>query len=380
MRILQFVAGLAADSGGPSRCVPNQCLAIASNGYDVELAFHDGGDPLAPEVQQLQVRGVEVHGYSVRGLLIHLPRLVSDCDVVHINAIWSPASLLVARLALAMHRPLVVSPHGMLEPWAMSRRTWRKRLALLAGFQKTLNSASVILATAEAEATHLRAFGLTQRIAVIPNAVVVPEFDSSVAGTTLDRRILFLSRIHPKKGVVELVRAIAKHRQLLETGGWRLVIAGPDSAEGHWAAVESEACRLGVRPLIDYVGSVDGEEKWKVYRSASLFVLPTYSENFGLVIAEALGCGVPCVTTHGAPWEELLTHNCGWWYPTGQEPLESVLAAALQTSPEILREMGQRGISLVRHQYGIPAIRGDLHDLYDWVLRGGRTPKCFWKD
>jgi glycosyltransferase involved in cell wall biosynthesis len=156
-------------------------------------------------------------------------------------------------------------------------------------------------------------------------------------------------------------------------GKWILTIAGPDE-DAHWAVVQKEAQKLGMENLIEYVGPVETSKKWDLYRSSSLFILPTYSENFGLVIAEALGCGVPVITTHGTPWEELNSHHCGWWYAIGQKELESTLRQALMTPDRKLNEMGARGRKLVQRKYEWPSIGHQLKETYEWLLEKGSKP------
>lgn len=188
------------------------------------------------------------------------------------------------------------------------------------------------------------------------------------------RVALFLSRVHPKKGVVELVKAWA----LAAPAGWRLRIAGPDEGR-HWAEVARLVSQLGLGSAVDYVGPVAGAHKAALYREADLFVLPTFSENFGLVVAEALAYGLPVITTRGAPWADLETYGCGWWIETGMEPLVPALRAAMALSNAERRAMGERGRVYVR-RYDWDVIAAETLALYRWVLGQGERPACVHVD
>lgn len=371
---LHVVDGLALNNGGPSRSVPGQCWSLVQAGFDVGISYIWKGENLSPEADLLNRHKVQT--FPVRSLFHAqaLWRHVSNYDIIHVNGIWSPYCHLGAWFARLQKKPLMITIHGMLEPWAMNTKKIKKRIGYKIYQEKDLQKAWVLQATAREEADHLRALGLQPPIAVIPNGVDIPKFKGKAKATLKNRRrLLFLSRVHPKKGVLELVRAMSALRPLLVKGKWFLTIAGPDEG-GHWAVVQKEAQKLGLENLIEYVGQVEGDKKWDLYRSASLFVLPTFSENFGLVIAEALGCGVPVITSQGAPWEELNSRRCGWWYPIGQKELEITLRQALVTSDRKLKEMGVRGRKLVQQKYGWPGVGHQLKETYEWMLEKGPKP------
>jgi len=178
-------------------------------------------------------------------------------------------------------------------------------------------------------------------VAVVPNGVERP-LDVSVHDPESQlKTALFMSRIHPKKGVYELVKAWGK----LRPSGWRLRIVGPDDG-GHLKNIRELVVSLQLEGFVDVVGPLYGEARAREYASAHLFILPTYSENFGVAVTEALSYGVPVLTTKGAPWSFLVDCQCGWWIDTGEESLVSNLPKALSISDEERLKMGSKAKEL----------------------------------
>lgn len=165
----------------------------------------------------------------------------------------------------------------------------------------------------------------------------------------------------------------------MQPPGWKVVIAGPDEG-GHRGEVEEAIGQAGLTNVFKFVGLVDGGDKTKLYRGSDLFILPTFSENFGVVVAEALAHEVPVITTKGAPWEGLLTHRCGWWVDIGVEPLAAALREATNLPQETLRDMGQRGRAYVEQNFGWPGIAQQMLSVYQWMLGQGPKPDCLYVD
>jgi glycosyltransferase involved in cell wall biosynthesis len=214
----------------------------------------------------------------------------------------------------------------------------------------------------------VRRLGLNQPVAIVPNGVDVP--DHLEARRSADvRTLLFLSRLHPGKGLLDLVEAWAAVRQ----PGWRIVIAGGDEG-GHQAEVERLIHQKGLASDFTWVGFVNGEAKQACFAQADVFVLPTHSENFGIAIAEALAHGLPVITTTGAPWPGLLTHRCGWWVEPGVPGIASALTQALACSPEELNAMGQRGRQWVAERFAWANIGADAALAGAWLLDRSQPP------
>jgi len=153
------------------------------------------------------------------------------------------------------------------------------------------------------------------------------------------------------------------------------MVSGPDEA-GHRSEVESLIASLNLQSDFEFVGSVDDEKKWKLLREADLFVLPSYSESFGLAIAEALAAEVPVITTRATPWRELESQRCGWWIDTGVDALTKTLALAAQSNKDDLRAMGTRGRELVLKKYSWDIVAEKMLSLFDWLI--GRSKQPAW--
>ncbi|MBI4913953.1 MAG: glycosyltransferase [Acidobacteria bacterium] len=343
-RTLHVVPSMALASGGPAQSVGALCGALVRLGAPAEIATlrRDDGAPLA-------FPGVPVHAFPASfpsvlgrsaGLGAFLRTQAVNFDLVHVHGLWQWPGVLARRAAARAGIPLLISPRGMLEPWALGQRAWAKRLALATWEGKNLWCAALLHATSEAEARQFRKRGLKNRSVVIPNGVDLP--DLPWAGPAEGpRRLIFLSRFHPKKGVDLLLQAWARLQG--DFPEWSLDLVGPDP-EGHRPGYEALARALGLGgDRARFLDALEGAAKWEALASADLLVLPSHSENFGNVVLEALACGVPVLTTTGTPWADLHPRGCGWWVPATEGSLEQALREALALPRPLLRDMGARG-------------------------------------
>ncbi len=261
----------------------------------------------------------------------------------------------------------------MLESWALSFRSFKKKIAWSLYQERDLKSASLFFATSQAEAESIRRLGFSQPIAVIPNGVDMPEAEFPSSSERLvqrERNVMFMSRIHPKKGLKNLLEAWAQ----LDTDGWKLILAGPDE-KGHLQEVLGYARELQIEKKIDYIGVVEGTQKARLLQNADLFILPSFSENFGVVVVEALAYGVPVISTFGTPWQGLVENNCGWWVDAEPNALAGALRGAMALSDDERSEMGVRGRKYAR-QFDWDQIAKDAADVYRWLLDRTDRPDC----
>ena len=386
MNTCHVVAGLHPKAGGPSRTVVQLTDALAAvPGVRITVITQGrSGEPQVPSLNPKVSRHTRHWQWKITGTLgwagkqtLHHVVAQTPPDILHSHGLWQPLMHWTARYARRADIPLVIHPRGMLEPWALAYRGWKKRWALTLYQMRDLETAMVLLATAQQEAEHFRQMGLRQPIAVIPNGVELPAATQSLVpnrNVNQTKRALFLSRIHPKKGLLNLLDAWA----CVQPQQWQLQLAGPDEG-GHLAEVMHRAQALGLQDRIEYLGSVDGEQKAAVYQGADLFILPTFSENFGVVVAEALAYGLPVITTHGAPWAGLVEHRCGWWVEPTVDGLVGALRDAVAKEPLQLQEMGMRGQVYAR-EFDWGNIARQTVEVYRWVLGQGERPACILPD
>ncbi|WP_035614006.1 glycosyltransferase [Haloferula sp. BvORR071] len=364
MKVVHTVASLKMETGGPARSVPGLAGALARAGADVSLTANERPPEFRPPEGVTFLPG-GTDSPALRDAVL---------EMIHDHGLWLPSNYRVARLADATKTTRVVSPRGMLEPWALNHRKWKKRLAWLLYQKRCLKSAAALHATSTAEAEQFRRLGLTMPIMVLPNGVDLPAVPTSpeLGPPSTRRTALFLSRIHPKKGLPLLLDAWAR----VKPRDWDLHIVGPDE-EGHRDELQRQASQLGLgSDCIRFSGSLDGAEKAAAFREASLFVLPTHSENFGIAVAEALAHGLPVITTHGAPWESLETERCGWWVAVDRDAIARALDDATRRAESELREMGGRGKEMVAARYSWDGIARDMLACYQWLLGRGTKPQC----
>jgi glycosyltransferase involved in cell wall biosynthesis len=294
-------------------------------------------------------------------------------DVVHLHGLWQYSSAAVLHWNRRSGKPYVISPRGMLEPWALQQSRLQKRIAGWLFQDACLRHAACIHATSSQEAESVRAAGYTNPIALIPNGIEAPAAlrGARMSGHRKAKRALFLSRLHPKKGLLNLIQAWHEVRPI----DWELMIAGPDE-DGHRREVKRAVEERMLQDCIAFHDEVFGEAKRELYFESDLFILPSFSENFGLVVAEALAHGLPVITTRATPWEIIEQHHCGWWIDVGVQPLACALKEATSLSCEQLREMGSRGREMIRRYYSWDQIADQMIEVYEWSLVGGTAPNC----
>ena len=402
MRILHVVALIQASTGGPAVSVTRLASEQAKLGHEVTLACLDYPH-LGPQVEAPGVRVVSVKGniFAVRGRgwSPEFQRVLQEeawvADVVHNHGLWMWPNAYAREAAVAAGKPLVVSPRGMLESWSLGRSKLRKAVAWRLFERKNLQSAALFHATAASEARSIRhtAEGLRQTavpIIVAPNGVDLPDLTQRPGRGLLEEKfpqlknrrwVVFMSRLHPKKGIDVLLRAWRKQQRTTgqqdnrttnsPVSPWSgrpvLILAGSDLI-GYRKEIERMVMEFGLEDSVVIAGEVAGEAKDCLLANADVFVLPSYSENFGIVLAEAMAWGRPVIASTATPWREVAEAGAGWWVKPEEGPLAQALAEALDKGQEELDAMGAKGRALVERSYTWAEPAAKLVQAYEEIL------------
>ncbi len=302
--------------------------------------------------------------------------------IVHSHGLWMYPGIIARKVAGKFGCPLVISPHGMLEPWALQNAGRKKRLAAWFFENRNLRSSACLHALCGTEAANFRRYGLQNPIAVIPNGINLVDFSHLPSYEALEaehpllqgkKRMLFLSRIHPKKGLPHLLRAW--QRLAPEFNDWKLLIAGNDQL-GHEQEMRSLAIELGLESVVIFLGPLYGEAKKEAMAGSDAFVLPSFSEGFSMAILEAAAAGLPVLMTPQCNFPELAAAGGAIEVQPEAASCEKGLRQILSLSDARRKSMGMCGRELIQKAYTWPAIAAEMAAVYAWLLGQGPKPDC----
>jgi glycosyltransferase involved in cell wall biosynthesis len=371
VKLLHVVPHIDQEASGPAYMIPRLCESLAALGNSVELSCLAARGEIPGVSLDIHPQWAVIQRFAISTSLARsLQAKARQVDIVHNHSLWSMVNVASGLVVPGRGAKLVTTPHGTLSPWALSRSNYLKR-ALWPIQSRALSRADLLHATSDAEYVAIRSLGFTAPVAVIPNGIDLPALPGlrpSKAKTS--RTLLFLSRIHPTKGLDLLLRAW----QALEHThpDWQLVIAGQGEA-AHVIEIEKLAWALQLGRVV-FPGPLFGTIKSDAYFDADLFVLPTHSENFGMVVAEALAHACPVVVSKGAPWAEVVTNGCGWWIQNDVEALTEALDGAMSLPRLELQSMGRAGREWMGRDFGWPTVASRMNAAYEWILNGGVEP------
>lgn len=371
MKVLTFVSSLDLNSGGPSRSVPLLVKGLAELGVDIALMTIRSENmnihALEGTTAKLKLFEPSFSRKEIRQYLI-----AEGFDLIQIQSMWELSYHKVMAEARKLGIPYIVTPRGMLEPWSMSHKKWKKKLGWWLYQRNDVQKSACVFSTAKMEAEHVSELGITTCKAVIPNGIETDAYPCKSSVDGVRKQVLFLSRIHVKKGIEILFEAWKRVASAFPD--WQLQVIGNGDTE-YIHTLEMKVERLGLKDSIRILPPVFGNDKTRIYQESALFCLPSFSENFGLVIAEAMSCGTPVITTTNCPWDILNETNTGWCIDLSVDNLERAFREALSMSPAELYDMGQRASKLIFDNFDYRSVTRKTLRLYEWLLGGGNKPE-----
>jgi glycosyltransferase involved in cell wall biosynthesis len=368
------VQSLAVQNGGTSISVPALASATGQTGRYANSLLHFTSNNAAPagECSFLRLLHHSCHGLDLMfptGARAFLRKAVDQTDVLQVHGIWTAHSAATMDFAAKFRKPVIVSAHGMLDGWALRHKRWKKLPYAALVERPKLTRATCLRALTRVEAENYRAFGLKLPIAIIPNGVVAVDTVSSSQFLDLyphlrgKKILLFLGRLHKKKGVDLLVKAWKIVSTQVRNS--HLVLAGPD--DGALDVVDLS------EPSITKCGLLTGSMKWSALSAASAFVLPSFSEGLSMAILEALWMRLPVLITRQCNFREIEKLECTFLTEPSVASIANGLVDILSRPADELRNRGDTGSTFVRANYGWPLIGRKMADVYDW-MRGGPVP------
>jgi glycosyltransferase involved in cell wall biosynthesis len=365
-------------ASGPTYSVTSLCENLARIGLDVSLHVARSSGQ-TPKTYRIIVH--KSRWYS--GKFLSAPTLrkelsLSDSEkIIHNHGLWMLPNVYPKDVPRSSN--VICSPRGTMSTWAWNRSYWKKRLSWILGQKKMLERCDCFHATAQHECDDIRQRGYKQPIAIIPNGIDLPEIDQIHSWQTEPqqlnsptRTLLFLARLHPVKGIENLIQAWKNLE--LKHEDWILKIAG-NGKKKYENDLRNLVSKLNIS-RIEFCGPIFGHEKSKLFAQSSLYVLPSFTENFGVSIAEAMAHSTPVVTTNATPWSELNLNGAGWCIDTGVEALEECLNHAMSLNSTDLRTMGSAGRDWMEKDFSWDRIASQMFATYDWI--NGNQEKPAW--
>ena len=387
MKPLFVVGGLYSEANGVARIMRDLAAALGRSGTPVTVygascrGRQSIGHIFHPPTQWRSETGLWLGGLSWSPRLKRLLRKdIDEADVIHNHSIWMLPNTYSSQLAKKIGKPVVITAHGALEPWALKHSQWKKR-SVGTWFQyRDLHQADCIHVNSKQELESVREFGYRGPIAIIPNGVHLCEFNNLPERSVFERILptvkgkkiaLFMARLHVKKGLENLLLAWSRIHE--EFSDWHLVVAGPD------CGLESRARQIvndnQLQQTVSFVGNLQGDSRLAALSAADSFLHPSYSEGFSMGILEALACRLPVLITPGCNFPEAAKCGAAFEVPSDPEGVTLGLRNMLGATEDQRKEMGNAGFELIESRYTWDRVAEATSQLYRWISTRRNQPE-----
>lgn len=351
-------------SVGAAERAENEVAVFAMGNVDEETRAH--WLPVRP--QTFPVSGPRSYSFAPK---MFQAVLDFEPDIIHLHGLWMYSSRVALKVASVCKSKLVLSPRGMMDPWAMRNSQWKKKLMFLLQERRVLDQVDCFHALNQSEADSIRQLGYQQRIEIIPNGTDLPDragIDLS-GNKTAKKKIVFIGRIHPKKGIAKLLEAWERLHErspeLLE--GWKVVIAGWDDG-GHLEGYRQQAEKRGLAASVDWPGKVYGADKDALLRQAACFILPSFSEGLPMAVVEAMGYGIPIIMTEACNIPEAFAAGAALRIEPNPESIGKGIARFMEMQASELDAMKVKARDLAESQFTWDQQVKRMQEVYDSLI------------
>ncbi len=389
MKVGVLTASISRKAGGLFWSVRSLATEISSLNCSVHV-FSITDDFSHKDSQHWQISELNIMARRGPASFGYAPELkktlqAANLDILHTHGLWMYPSVAATQWSNDSGHPFVISPRGMLDSWAIRNSRWKKRVAGFLYEHAHLRRAACLHALCNSEYKAMREYGLTNPVAIIPNGVNLPEY-SSTGLTAPDwlsdlppniKILLYLGRIHPKKGLVNLLHAWKhiQNRNYNTQKQWHLVIAGWDQ-HSHEEQLKKMATDLDIKKTIHFVGPLFDDLKTTAMANADAFILPSYSEGLPMAVLEAWSHALPVIMTPQCNLPEGFSAGAAIKAHPDTSSISQSLEELFNKHENDLQIMGSKGLKLVKEKYMWPRVASQMLEVYDWVLGHTTRPSC----
>ena len=384
MKICQIVSHIDEEASGPSYSVPMLCKSLSKKDNDVSLITLASRKIISDKIYHKHIEFSQSRLLSKLGISQQMNNWLKlntkNFNLVHVHGLWMMPNIYPSRYTDKFKVPSILSPRGTMNKNALVYSKNKKKIMWMLLQKKALLKVDAFHATSEQEYEDIRSLGFKAPVAIIPNGVDLHNDKNIKSNNNIKnnnvRKLLYIGRIHPKKGLDMAIDAWSSLEK--DFPCWKFKIVG----KGEKNYIQSLNHKIKSYKLknISISGPLYGEEKYKEFRNSDLFILPTRSENFGMVVAEALSFKLPVITTIGAPWEGLKKNSAGWSAEINAQSIGNVLFQALSMNSDQLTAMGENGFNWVRKDYSWNAVGEKMNQFYTWQVQKKNKPEFVFYD
>lgn len=364
LNILHWMDLWWREIGGPIRSVSDLAEAMRQRGHRVTIATADDRDipdewrvGEGPTVARLRHGRF---GSLDRASRVRMRELVATADVLHLSGVWERSSAMVASIARSLGKPYVISPRGVLDDWSMGQGGLKKRLYLALVSARMVQAASAVHCTAAGEASQVERRVHGSRTQVIPNLLRLDALHALPRAESAAPRILFLARVHPKKGLERLLEALAR----IDSDPTPILEVAGEGDPKEVARIERRIAELGLGDRVRFHGHLDADARLELMSRSWMMALPTSQENFGNALFESLAAGLPVITSDDLDTAPELADSGGAILVSRSPKAIADSISALLADPKRRRELGERGRQWTRAFMDPSAIADRYESMY----------------